>query len=452
MSNPATQPGGIRKFLIYSSSSGEPIDLSGVVSELSYYENVLSNTITASVAIVESGTEKLQGKTVLDGLPIRGGERIDLIFQDSQEQENLLSFLGKDKALYVNRVKNLDSSPQKSVYTLDLCTREFISNEQSRVLKRYDGKISDHIQKILTENYNAGIKISKKIDIDETVGNYNFVGNTRKPFYVCTWLATKAIPKLDKNKATGAAGGYFFYETFEGFKFKSIDVLLQQDPKKYYLYSNHSSTVETTVENSPQGSKDAKYEKILSVDIERNMDLQQNMLMGTYNNRSIFFNFYSFDYEVQPYQITEQQNRIQTAGKNFVFVPEEFRNSPTRIMSHILDLGALPSGKNAEEQLKTWNSNPTTPNFDAKNIMVQSIMRYNQLFSIKLNVMIAGDFSLRAGDIIYCDFPEINNTKLETNKETGGKYLIASLCHKVTPKNTYTSLTLVRDSFGKQTR
>jgi hypothetical protein len=448
MSNPATQAGNIQKFLIYPSTSGEPIDLGGVISELSYYENVLSNTITASVAIVESGTEKLKGKTVLDGLPVRGGERIDIMFQDSQEQENLLSFLGKDKALYVNRVKNVDSSPQKSVYTLDLCTREFIANEQSRVLKRYDGKISDHIQKILTENYNAGIKITKNIDIDETVGNYNFVGNTRKPFYVCTWLATKAIPKIDKNKATGAAGGYFFYETSEGFKFKSIDVLFQQEPKKYYLYSNHSATVES----SPKGTKDAKYEKILSVDIERNLDLQQNMLMGTYNNRSIFFNLYSFNHEVQPYQITDQQNRIQSAGKEFVFVPEEFRNSPTRIMSHILDLGALPSGKNAEEQLKNWNSNPTIPNFDAKNIMVQSIMRYNQLFSIKVNIMIAGDFSLKAGDIIYCDFPEINNKKDEPNKETGGKYLIASLCHKVTPKNTYTSLTLVRDSFGKQTR
>jgi hypothetical protein len=448
MSNPATQPGGIQQFLIYPSTSGEAIDLSGVISELSYYENVLSNTITASVVIVESGTEKLQGKTVLDGLPIRGGERIDIKFQDSQEQENLLSFLGKSNALYVNRVKNVDSSPQKSVYTLDLCTREFIANEQSRVLKRYDGKISDHVRKILTENYNTGIKISKKIDSDETVGNYNFTGNTRKPFYVCTWLATKAVPKLDKNKSTGAAGGYFFYETYEGFKFKSIDILFQQEPKKHYLYSNHSSTVET----SSQGSKDAKYEKILSVDVERNLDLQQNMLMGTYNNRSIFFNFYSFNYEVQPYQITDQQNRVQSAGKEFVFVPEEFRNSPTRIMSHILDLGALPSGKNAEEQLKNQKSNPTTPNFDAKNIMVQSIMRYNQLFSIKLNIMIAGDFSLRAGDVIYCDFPEINNKKLETNKETGGKYLIASLCHKVTPKNSYTSLTLVRDSFGKQTR
>ena len=34
------------------------------------------------------------------------------------------------------------------------------------------------------------------------------------------------------------------------------------------------------------------------------------------------------------------------------------------------------------------------------------------------------------------------------SKETSGLYLIASLCHKVTPTNAYTSLNLIRDSFG----
>jgi hypothetical protein len=35
------------------------------------------------------------------------------------------------------------------------------------------------------------------------------------------------------------------------------------------------------------------------------------------------------------------------------------------------------------------------------------------------------------------------------NKETGGKYIIADLCHYVTSKETYTKLNVVRDSFGR---
>ena len=102
-------------------------------------------------------------------------------------------------------------------------------------------------------------------------------------------------------------------------------------------------------------------------------------------------------------------------------------------------------------QLKTWKENRDKPTSDPLNTMVQSLMRYNQMFSIKINIMIAGDFSLRAGDLIYCEFPELTtdpNTKV--NKQSGGIYMISSLCHNITPRETYTSLTLVRDSFGRK--
>jgi len=104
--------------------------------------------------------------------------------------------------------------------------------------------------------------------------------------------------------------------------------------------------------------------------------------------------------------------------------------------------------------LETWKSRLKEPTYDAPNTMVQSIMRYNQLFTIKSEIIIAGDFSLRAGDLIYCDFPELSTDKKSNtnNKEsaTGGIYMIASLCHRITPRETYTSLTLVRDTFGRK--
>ena len=52
--------------------------------------------------------------------------------------------------------------------------------------------------------------------------------------------------------------------------------------------------------------------------------------------------------------------------------------------------------------------------------------------------------------MIHCDFPQLTiGPAKERNKQTGGKYLIASVCHRLTPDDCYTSLTLVRDSFGR---
>ena len=118
-------------------------------------------------------------------------------------------------------------------------------------------------------------------------------------------------------------------------------------------------------------------------------------------------------------------------------------------MSNVLDNGVLPEGINSQDQLEEWKDNPTNPNYDAPNAMVQSVMRYNQLFSIQMNITIPGDFSLKAGDLVECAFQEVSGSQSKTiNPETKCIYMIAHLCHKLTPQDTLTSLSLIRDSYG----
>ena len=91
------------------------------------------------------------------------------------------------------------------------------------------------------------------------------------------------------------------------------------------------------------------------------------------------------------------------------------------------------------------------PNFQAAVTLNQAIRRYNQLFQQNQEITIAGDFSLHAGDVIYVDIPSVKASKDDTvNKESGGLYIIADLCHLVTPDGTWTKLNLARDSFGRK--
>jgi hypothetical protein len=440
MSNQQVNSADIKTFTIFPTNGGEEVDIAQLIQELSYYENILSNSLTLSVIIADSGGLEFIKKdmiSILDGIPIRGGERVAIEFSDSQDKKNTLTF--DLNGFYINRIKNINPGTSKDVFMLELCTREFLANEQSRVVKRYDGKISDNIIQILQDP--KGLKTKKKIDADSTIVPYNFIGNDRKPFYVCTWLATKGVPEAS-GKINGAAG-YFFFETYDGFKFKAIDVLLDQPPKdgKKFVYTN-----------APNVEGPSEYtSKITHVNIERDMDLQQNLLLGTYANRSLFFDFYALDYEIRNYNLKDdQKSKIKPAEDNVLFVPDEFTQTPSRFMNLLLDLGTLPSGETPNKQLDNWKNNPKQPNFDAPKIMVQAIMRYNQLYTIKTNIVIPGDFSLRAGDIIECDFPDLAKKYTKgPNKETKGHYLIASLCHRITSKDTYTSLTLVRDSFNR---
>jgi len=446
----STRTGNIREFKIFQAKDGgNMVDASGAVVDIKYYEDVLSNSVSLSAIITETGesdNEKVGNKGILNGLPVRGGEPSTIVIED--HDGNKLSFKD-DSKLYVNRVRNVIPGTQKDVYSIDFTSRELFANEQCRVVRRYDGKISENIKEILEKSTSgdSGIKTKKKVTVDNS-NSYNFIGNDRKPFYICTWLASKSAP--DRGDLKGGTAGYLFYETYDGFNFRSIDLLFEQKPKGNYLYSN--------TEDNPE-----EYDgKIISYDIDRNIDLQNNLLMGTYSNRTLFFDFYAMNYEVRNFNVDStnpakseeggSKGKVVSGGtEDLDYVSDEFRKPISRLMNRVKDVGTLPNGKNIIEQLKSWKDKASEATFDAEDIMVQSLMRYNQLFSIKINIMIAGDFSLRAGDLIHCEFPELSvDPNTDVNRQTGGIYMISSLCHNITPRKTYTSLTLVRDTFGRK--
>jgi len=446
----STRTGNIKEFKLHQSKDGgNTVDAAGVVVDLKYYEDILSNSVTMTAVIMESGesdNKDLGNKGMLDGLPIRGGEPATIVIED--HDENKLEFKN-DSKLYVNRIRNVVPGTQKDLYAIDFTSRELFANEQCRVVRRYDGKISQHVKDILEKDTSGsvGIKTQKKVTVDDS-NSYNFIGNDRKPFYVCTWLASKSAPSDGKLK--GGTAGYLFYETYDGFNFRSIDKLWEQSTKGNYLYSNTNDTP-------------PEYDgKIISYDINRDIDLQNNLLMGTYSNRSLFFDFYAMNYQVRNFNVDSTQpakskeggskDKIVTGGTDGIdSVADEFRKPISRLMNRVLDVGTLPSGKDIDAQLEAWKENPDSATFDAADIMVQSVMRYNQLFSIKINIIIAGDFSLRAGDLIHCEFPELSSeSNTQVNQKSGGIYMISSLCHNITPQETYTSLTLVRDSYGRK--
>ena len=454
------QPGNIEKFKISSNFTEYAVDLSGGLVDFYYYESVLSNSVTATATIMETGfqlddkgtAETAQG--TVDGLPIRGGERTDIEMEDTYG--NQLIF---EDGLYVNRIRDVNPGSQQDIYYLDLASREYFANEQTRVVKRYEGSISQNIETILKDV----LEVEGEIDVDETAVPYNFMGNDKKPFHIISWLASKSIPQMQSEEgktATGGAAGYLFYQTRDGFHFRSIDKILSEEQTKKFIYNN-----------TPGGPPEDYDAKILHYDIEGDVDMNQNLIQGMYASRSIFFDFFAFNYDVREVSLAAPENfksgvppasdksgpvvtqeKITTAAEKIDVVAKEFTQSPSRLMTHVLDVGTMPNGTTTEEQLENQKEDREAVNFDAANTMMQSIMRYNQMFTVKINIIIPGDFSIKAGDMVQCDFPELDGSnKKDPNLETGGKYMVAYVCHRINPSSTTTSLSLVRDSFGKKT-
>ena len=95
MSNPVSIrsaiPANISKINIFSNAEpGKSVDLRGGLVSLINYESLLQDTVRATLVYTDSGyTMQEGGKTVTaaEGLPIVGEERVDLVFEDNNDNE-----------------------------------------------------------------------------------------------------------------------------------------------------------------------------------------------------------------------------------------------------------------------------------------------------------------------------------------------------------------------------
>ena len=181
------------------------------------------------------------------------------------------------------------------------------------------------------------------------------------------------------------------------------------------------------------------------------------MQMGAYSNRTEMIDPYNgvFTNELHDAEVFTKGNEVKLAGAELPPLNMEFNEekADTEFSNTAFMLGStgqLNYGE-IEEQL----SKSKELNFDAGKIFQQARMRYNQLFASEITILIPGDFSLHAGDMVWFDSPQNETTENkacgdDVDELSGGKYLITDLCHYITAKDTYTKLVLIRDSFGRK--
>lgn len=430
-----SDPGNITKITVNGNQGGKAVDVRGGFVQLTYTESIMSDTITASYTFVDSGAS-VDGKSVRDGLPLVGEERVELAFEDNAENK-------LEVTLYVNKITPLDNKTQKSMLNISLVSKEFIMNEKARVKRRFDGKVSDHISSVVSEE----LESDKDVQIEPTINNLNTIGNSTKPFYFINNLCKKGVSS--ESQTLGQTAGYFFYETSEGFFFKSIDGLLDQEPKAKTIYNE---TPDTGGGSMPEGKdfKTLKYNK------KDNVNVQEKMKMGALSTRQVIFDPFNCYYEVINPKTDDTEGSLKTAGRDGLALKKELRNPEfdksganedyTRTTYRLIDKGTLPTGDSKQQVDKSEEEN-----FKGSQIENQAILRYNQFFSSQADIVIPGNFALHAGDMIHLDVPGLSDNRTETpDDQDGGLYIITDICHTITPKSTFTRCNLSRDSIGRK--
>ena len=82
-------------------------------------------------------------------------------------------------------------------------------------------------------------------------------------------------------------------------------------------------------------------------------------------------------------------------------------------------------------------------------IWLNLFSRYNLLFTQALNILVPCNLDLKAGNVIKCELPRIQEGQSrEIDLELSGYYLIKEVRHHIEVGEVTTSLKLIRDSYG----
>ena len=427
------------KFIIESVNRAKTADISAGVVGFSYFEDVFSPMITARVVVANTGNaiEGEDGKiqSLYNGFPLRGGERMQIKIAGNSQDNDGLEF----NDFYVGSITDVMIDSGRELFTLNLISREAITNETIRVGKKFPSsqKISDSVGDIC-KNY---LSSDKLYDVDETQNPYGFYGNMRKPFTVLTMLASKSVPGNVSGK--DATAGYFFFETKQGFRFKSIDSLIRTPPypEKYVYAPGIIDTDDTT-----------KDFKILEFKTTKNQNLIENLERGAYCSNRTYLNPLTFEYTPTTqkiFKLEDYSGKIENLGEDInVVLPSLSANDnrtlasvPSRYICGILDIGT------------TDTKVSQVGNADPAKIHSQAMMRYNTLFTQILTMTIPLNTNLTAGDILNCEFPRIDQQeRKEPDEVQSGLYLVKKLTHFFDSKGSYTKLQLVRDTNGRKAK
>ena len=398
------------------SKNGKEQPLQGKTINFNYYESLYSPVITANMMFVDAGgstPDKKENLTsIKDGLPITALEDLKVKIQT---KFGTLDFTRDPFKVTNSPIMHQESNRQTVL--LNLVNKSEITNSEIPIFDRFVGKISDNVIKILQQKLQLS---NDKIDVEPTKNSYGFVGKGRGALNIILDMCRRSVP------VKGDAG-YFFYQTQDGFKFKSIDFLLAQKPKQKYTYSG---ALKSNKENS-----DNDFKILMAPTVSKDQDITKALKSGTYVNRNIFFNPQTFEHSEIVFNVGKDGVK-KTLGGELPVKPQDVKGF-TKTNHHILDIGSF----------ETQNQNP---NNDPREWQASSQMRYNLLHSIVLRIQVPCNTELRAGDVISLEIESQQEDKVEspTDEQQSGNYLIMHLCHHFDTTRSFTSLTLVRDSYG----
>ena len=421
----------------------KPLEIGELVFGFTYYEDITKPFISANLNINDSGSNLIGSGSG----PITGGELVEIDVEGPDNKDYSYTFK-------VYRVGDRINSGKIQNYNLGLISAEALDDPQTRIKKTLSGRPDEIVRQVLNEE---GLNTAKQYIADPCDNYKTIIPKNLTPFAICAKLQDQSIPTGAGGKGDGegaetvdgkyseGTAGFFFFENFNGYNFRSIDSLMDLKGKMGLNNAGQDSTVKT-FQDSAGLELDTT---LLDVHFTSEINLMQGLRTGAYALRCQYYNFSTGDYDESTYSAAKSWSKLAHLGSQDGLTPgqQSLAKRPTRIVSAILDDESYYSGQDAAaDDLLFKDRTPET--------LPQAISRNYLLNTQGLRVVVPGNLQLVVGNVVRVNLQNMStqsDREIESvDQEHSGFYLVTALSrsYSTIDKRVTTMLSLKRDSYG----
>jgi hypothetical protein len=407
------------------------LDLKPMLVELSYFEDIYSNSVSGQILISDA-----QG--VIEKMGMHGNEYIRMAF-GKDENPNIRI----DKIFRIYSISNRQKTTgfDTENYVIHFCSDELVLSEQYKISKSYNGKsVSQIVNDILLTYLKVPENKYDAKNIEQTKGVYSIIVPNLKPFEAINMISLYA----QASKQIGA--DMLFFENAKGYNFASLQSLFQKSPYFTYEYRPKNISMENYDKNISQ-----EVFNVLGYEILNSFNVIEAISSGTFANRLVTIDPLLRDYKTTDFNYLKYHDKAKSLNKNPVVnnLKNRFGSALYETPQACFKLAGTNSGWEKVDYIKA------RPGSVTKDIFVETFFsqRKSQISLAnytRAKLYIAGDPNVTVGSTINFDLlsqdPASTNDPKQLDPYYSGKYLVTAVRHIIQTAAYNTIIEVVKDS------
>jgi hypothetical protein len=395
------------------------LELTALVEKITIYEDIFSPFISGEIVLRDTyDIPNTIGRSSRDLL------RLVINTPSLAEEKNIDGYF----LIYKISDRQLVSD-RSTMFTIKFCSEEMIYDVQKRISKTYDGSGNEIIEDIVSSKLGS----SKKVTTDDASNEIKFTSNFWSPTQCIRYIIEHSLDQ-DNNPA------YLFFENRQGFNFRSLVKLAEQeDLMQYYTASNFIASVETKTPGTirfgaAERSPNDDFSIIREIRVDSTFDYLDFMNSGAVRSILYTHDLVTKRIDIQKFDLAEESH--EKLNDNRHLSDAVISNTEPLIMT----------------ASKHWSSIVDEEDKTNTKFLQKRVSQLAQYQSFRIEIDAFGRTDYTVGGKVYLDLNQIRAISKDEehdeyiDKLLSGYYLVSKVAHHITRKEHIVTLELIKDS------